>query len=115
MGWLYGGIVIAVQSAVRFLEAGQVHRTAGIGCVCCAIVCGMVLLAAMNERGINPAWQPPLIFKIAAILIVAVILWFGYSAQAVPKRANSSEQQTSPATAEIESRAGKITGSERKE
>jgi hypothetical protein len=85
MGWLYGAIIIAIQSANRFFGAGPDHRAMAIGCVACAIFCGMQLLAGMCERGANPAWQPQATFKIPAIIFVAVTLWFGYSAQIATK------------------------------
>ena len=48
MGWLYGALIIAVQSAVRFFEAGPQYIYAGIGCIICIFACGMQLLAGMH-------------------------------------------------------------------
>jgi hypothetical protein len=46
---------------------------------------GMLLLAAMSERGTHGNWQPPVTFKIMALIFVATALTVGYLAQVVPK------------------------------
>ncbi|HEX5341057.1 MAG TPA: hypothetical protein VFX55_01075 [Duganella sp.] len=85
MGWIYGAIVIVLQSAARCFEAGSSYRALGISCAVCAMLGGMLLLAAMSERGTHGNWQPPVTFKIMALIFVATALTVGYLAQVVPK------------------------------
>lgn len=82
LGWLYAAILIAVQSAHRDFEMGMVLM--GVGCIACAVACGMQLLAAMNERGTSQDWQPSPLFQSVALLLVAFSLVLGYFSQTSP-------------------------------
>jgi hypothetical protein len=78
MGWLYGALLIAIQSSARFFEAGPAHRYTGVGCIVCGLICGMQLLSAMSERGANSTWQPPVRYKLMAFAVTVIVLWLGY-------------------------------------
>jgi hypothetical protein len=82
LGWLYGAILIAVQSAHRYFEAGI--DLMGLGCIACSIACGMQLLAAMDERGASRNWQPSLMFQLMALFLVGLSLVLGYFSQLFP-------------------------------
>lgn len=92
MGWLYGALIIAVQSAVRLFEAGAPYFHAGIGCIICVFACGMQLLAGMNERGANRSWQPPKQFKLFAVVIIAMVLVSRYLVRSVTNTRSPSVQ-----------------------
>lgn len=89
MGWLYGALTIAVQSSVRCFDAGKAEIGLGWWAVFCAIVCAMLLISAMGERGHDPAWQPTSKLKWHAFALVAVVLLNGYRVQAIPKKGSS--------------------------
>jgi hypothetical protein len=90
MGWLYGALIIAVQSAVRLFEAGAPYLYAGIGCTICILACGMQLLAGMNERGADRSWRPSRQFKIAALVTIAIVLVSGYLARSTANTGSSA-------------------------
>jgi hypothetical protein len=84
MGWLYGALIISVQSAVQLFSIGTHYLYHGIGCIVCAFVCGMQLLAAMGERGADRSCQPSLRFKSVAVVVVVVILVSGCFVRSIP-------------------------------
>jgi len=90
MGWLYGALIIAVQSAVRLFSAGAPYLYAGIGCTICILACGLQLLAGMNERGANRNWRPSRQFRIAALVTIAIVLVSGYLARSVTNAGSSA-------------------------
>jgi hypothetical protein len=81
MGWLYVGLILAIQSALRCWNAPTPQPVLGFGCVMCAIVCLILLLCAMAKRGQKPAWRPPLSMQITSVFLVIAILLAGYRAQ----------------------------------
>jgi hypothetical protein len=85
MGWLYGSLIIAVQAATRLITGGAENAALGFGCIVCAGICGLQLLSAMNERGANSNWQPPLGFKLAAFVMTLLILTAGFEARVIVK------------------------------
>lgn len=77
LGWLYGAIIIAVQTGWKGLSAtgaGYTPYWAFFG----AAGCFMVLLAAMNERGQDPTWEPPIMLQLFAGVMVVAILYAGF-------------------------------------
>jgi hypothetical protein len=83
MGWLYVGLILAIQSALRCWKAATPQPVLGFGCVACAIVCLVFLLCAMAKRGQKPAWKPPLPMRLISVCLVVGILLAGYRAQGV--------------------------------
>ena len=78
-GWLYGAIIISVQSALISARASD-STVLTTSCCVGAGACVLLLLAAMNERGSDPAWQPSARFQWFAALLVVAILFAGYRA-----------------------------------
>jgi hypothetical protein len=78
LGWLYGAAIIAAQSGWR-----SVHLHAPvIWTVTCFVTGGLSLiqlLAAMVNRGEDPAWRPPVPLKVFSGFLAAVILYAGYN------------------------------------
>lgn len=82
LGWLYGAIIVAVQTGIKGLplqSAGSMPYWAFAG----AVICLLVLLAAMGERGQNPQWEPPLTTQFVAAGMVLAILFMGYTTHAL--------------------------------
>jgi hypothetical protein len=78
LGWLYGALIIAVQSAVKSFSAPSRHEFLAWACIIGAILCLVLLLAAMTERGAVSEWKPPRRLHRYALALVGVILFFGY-------------------------------------
>jgi len=83
-GWLYCSLIISIHAAVKSLKAETPSALLGIASILCAIVCGLMLIAAMTERGTNPQWQAPGKFKVCAFVMVLIAIPLGYQAQALP-------------------------------
>lgn len=84
LGWLYGGAILAMQSGMK----GWDVENAGImphACYAVALVCLLILIAAMIERGKNPQWHPPLLLQLLSATLVAIILFAGFETQLIIK------------------------------
>jgi hypothetical protein len=90
MGWLYGALIIAVQSALKSAASTPPSAQLKWGCIIAAGFCALLLLSAMNERGQNPSWQPPPMLKGVAILLVLGILWVGCTVQGLKAKTQPS-------------------------
>jgi len=84
-GWLYCGLIIAIQAALRSLQAETPKFFLGVFCIVCATLCGLLLIAVMAERGGNLAWRTPTRLKVGSFVLIVIIIANGYAAQAVPK------------------------------
>jgi hypothetical protein len=79
LGWLYGAVIISVQSGLRsFTITGAGFLS--IGCFVGAGMCFLLLVAAMNEASAAQGWKPPISLQIGAGLLVGAILFAGFSA-----------------------------------
>jgi hypothetical protein len=76
LGWLYGGVILALQSGLRV--GSDRFGTMNIGCYVGAFACGMCLLAAMEARRADPGWRPTRSIHIVSVLLVAIIVGVGY-------------------------------------
>ncbi|WP_350012547.1 hypothetical protein [Pseudomonas asiatica] len=86
LGWLYGGAILAMQSGMK----GWDVKNVGVlpqACFAVAVVCLLILIAAMMERGKNPSWQPPKLLKALSALLVVIILYAGFETQLTIKGA----------------------------
>lgn len=107
-GWLYGALIIAIQSAVKSWPRIESAPGIGYGCIGAGILCLLLMLAAMDQRGRNAAWRPPRSMKIASFSIAVVVLLLGYAAQpadlvnAAPAPATGLNQAPQPARFESE-------------
>lgn len=80
MGWLYGAIIVAMQTGLKGFgvsAAGNMPFWAFGG----AAIAGIVLLAAMGDKGQKAGWEPPTSLQIFSGLMVGVILFLGYTTQ----------------------------------
>jgi hypothetical protein len=93
LGWLYGSLTIAIQSAIKCFVATPQAAFIGTGCIICASRCALLLLLAMTERGQNAAWKPPLPLQIGALVLAILTIVFGYSAQSVPAQPSAEQRQ----------------------
>lgn len=82
LGWLYGALIIAVQAAIKSLNAAPEGSLVTLACMIGGGFCFMLLLAAMSARGQHAGWQPRLPLKLFAGVVVIVTLACGYLAQA---------------------------------
>lgn len=79
MGWLYGALVIGIQSAVRlFSAAGDNMLLEAYACVGVTVFSCLLLIVAMVQRGGVATWKPPLLMKAFAAGAAVTILYFGY-------------------------------------
>lgn len=81
VGWLYGALIIAVQSAVRSAAAAPPSTFLKWGCSMGAGFCALLLLSAMNERSQSSGWRPPALLKTITLFAVLGILSGGFLAQ----------------------------------
>ncbi|WP_426337096.1 hypothetical protein ACN9MY_07770 [Pseudoduganella sp. R-31] len=51
LGWLYGAIVIDIQSIVRLMSTSDIHPALTAGCIATAVFCCVLLTSAMHLRG----------------------------------------------------------------
>jgi hypothetical protein len=93
LGWLYGSLTIAIQSAIKCFAASPQATFTGIGCIISACFCGLFLLVAMVERGQTTAWQPPLPLQALALSLAVLIIGLGYSAQSLPAQPLAEQRQ----------------------
>lgn len=80
LGWLYGGAVLAVQAGTKGLGLSD----AGIlpwFCYFAAVVCLLLLIAAMTERGKSGTWAPTPLLTGVSMALVAAILFASYNVQ----------------------------------
>lgn len=84
MGWLYGAMVIGIQSAVRlFRVEGGTMQIQAYTCVVVTVFCCLLLIVAMIQRGGVETWKPPWQLKSFAAVLAVVILYLGYTAHEV--------------------------------
>jgi hypothetical protein len=80
LGWLYGAVIIAVQSAMKCTTSE--NNVLLWMCVLGGLSCLLLLMAAMTDRGTKQAWKPPSSLQITAVLLVAAILYAGFQVRA---------------------------------
>jgi hypothetical protein len=78
IGWLYGATILAIQSGAR--ASSSDNGPVRFGLYICAGVALILLLAAMTNRGEDPAWKPKPSFQMTTILLIFAILTAGYAA-----------------------------------
>jgi hypothetical protein len=83
LGWLYGAIIIAAQSALKCFSA-QGDQIVAWSCVGGGITCLLLLVAAMTDRGATSSWKPPLSLQAFAVLLVAAVLYAGMKVHTPP-------------------------------
>lgn len=81
MGWLYGAVVISIQSAVTLFNAAQYNPAVAANCMVMTTLCCLLLVAGMHQRGINRQWTPPRSMKLAAGLLALITLCLGFIAR----------------------------------
>lgn len=81
LGWLYGAVIIAAQSALKCFSS-QGNQTLTWMCVGGGLACLLLLVAAMTERGTSASWKPPPSLQVFAALLVVGILYAGYEVRA---------------------------------
>jgi len=77
LGWLYGAIIIAAQTAVRDFTLLSNGGLLGWLCIAAAAFCLLLLVAAMTDRGAASSWKPTLVFQLLTIAVVGAILCLG--------------------------------------
>ncbi len=82
LGWLYGAVIIAAQSASKGFSTGN-HKVLSWGCVIGGFACLLLLLAAMTDRGGDASWKPPISLQLFSALLVAVILYAGFEIRTI--------------------------------
>jgi hypothetical protein len=80
LGWLYGGVIIASQSAKRCFSAPSEHDILGWSCVIGGVVSLLLLTAAMTDRGAASTWKPTSFLRNSSLGLTALILLAGYLA-----------------------------------
>lgn len=91
IGWMYGALIIAIQSALRSFSAKPEATGLAWGCIIAAAICFIMLLAAMNQRGLDNNWRPPLSLKLVATMLVIAVLVAGYASQGQASSPSSSD------------------------
>jgi hypothetical protein len=76
-GWLYGGGILSVQLAIKALAKGG-FPVVLMFLALEGFTCTILLIAAMNERGEDPAWKPPKSLTGTAAGLVVTILAEGF-------------------------------------
>jgi len=77
LGWLYGAVIIAAQSAMKCFSEHGVHQTLAWMCVLGGLACLLLLVAAMTDRAATAAWKPPISLQVFAVVLVGGILYVG--------------------------------------
>jgi hypothetical protein len=90
MGWLYGALIIVIQTAIKSANATPPSSYLKWGCIIGGVLCALLLLSAMNERGQNALWRPPMLMKLVATLLVIGILSAGFVAQGLKQNGHST-------------------------
>ncbi|VVD85242.1 hypothetical protein PIN31115_01321 [Pandoraea iniqua] len=85
MGWLYGGVILAVQAGIRGYEAAVhgPHLVVVWICFVAAIACAILLSAAMMARGEDHEWKPPTVMLVSTSLLMIVIVVTAHTIQEV--------------------------------
>jgi len=78
LGWLYGAIIIAAQTAVRDFTLSNHRFVLGWGCVILGGSCLLLLVAAMTGRGATSSWRPPFPFHLLTVVFVGATLYIGF-------------------------------------
>jgi hypothetical protein len=76
LGWLYGSVIIAAQSALQSFSSHG-NQALAWKCLCMGFVSLLLLVSAMTDRGSTPAWKPPRGWRLLAIAFVVTTLYFG--------------------------------------
>ena len=82
MAWLYGAAILSVEAGSTSASAGN-SSSLTILCFVAGVVCLLLLLSAMTNRGENERWKPPKSLELVAILLIIAILTAGYKAHAL--------------------------------
>jgi hypothetical protein len=77
LGWLYGAIIIAAQTAVRDFTLSSHRFVLGWISVFAGVVCLLLLVAAMTNRGATSSWRPPPLFQMLTVVCVGWTLYVG--------------------------------------
>lgn len=78
LGWLYGTIIIAAQTAVRDFTLSSNRIALGCVCVFFGVFSLLLLVAAMTGRGTTSAWKPPPLFHMLTVVAVGANLYIGF-------------------------------------
>lgn len=84
LGWLYGGVIIAVQSGIKGVDIPN-SGALPFACFFVSFMCLLILIAAMTERGRSAHWQPTRLLKGFSSVLVVVILLAGFKTQLMLK------------------------------
>jgi hypothetical protein len=84
LGWLYGALIVAVQTATKCLSGTSIHESVAWWCIAGSVACLFLLLAAMNDRAASPGWKPPLVLQGLAVILVGAILFAGLIVHTAP-------------------------------
>ncbi|WP_150587073.1 hypothetical protein [Pandoraea communis] len=85
MGWLYGGVILAVQAGIRgyaIADTGP-HLVVVWICFIAAVACGILLSAAMMARGEDHEWKPPAVMLVSTCFLMIVIVVAAHTVQEV--------------------------------
>lgn len=78
MGWLYGTLVIGIQTSVRLLNAPITRPVLAAICISLTAFCCVQLIAAMHLRGSKAGWAPQNHMKLIAGALAMAILLVGF-------------------------------------
>ena len=76
LGWLYGSVILAVQSALQSFSL-RGNQPLAWGCLGAGFVSLLLLVSAMTDRGATSDWKPPVRLHLVAIVFVGATLYFG--------------------------------------
>jgi hypothetical protein len=74
LGWLYGALTIASQSAVKCFYAAGNHQVLAWLCMLGGLLCLLTLVSAMTDRGATSSWKPPSSLHALSLTYVVMIL-----------------------------------------
>lgn len=80
MGWLYGGAVLAFQAGTKGIGIAN-SGTLPYWCYGSAVICVLLLIAAMTERGHSTSWAPPKSLTLVSLVLVIFIVVASCSVQ----------------------------------
>lgn len=109
LGWLSGILIIAIQAAIKSWHTPDGEELS-YWCMAGAGACLLLLLSAMNERGQNPAWQPPLSTKVSSFLLVLALLGAACRAQVESKEVMTTGKSATTAAAPDQASTFKTEG-----
>jgi len=78
LGWLYGALVIGIQTTVRLLNSAYSRPILATICIVTTVFCCVLLIAAMYLRGSQPGRPPSIWMKSTAGVIAVAILATGF-------------------------------------